>query len=298
VGDTVSATVPATAGHGAAVTVAVAWFGCRDVTPASCTTPLAGGTAHVIGEAERGLRLRARALATSAGGSAVAWSAATEPVVGRNECLLVAPGRITACVGAVSRVTLEARLDRHRLVAGGSTLAAGRLTVAGDVPRPDRVTVVHGGRAELASVDAAGNFVLRVTPLLSERITVGVRIAGRAAPLELDAGEVRVVPVLRARFTVRRDVAGTVRDLRVTGTAAPRTPVAFRLLLEGRSAQGRVVGLICRVGEQPVVRDGRFAGRCQSRFLPRAARYRVRFLPGPGAPLEAAVTGWQRAKVS
>jgi hypothetical protein len=86
-----------------------------------------------------------------------------------------------------------------------------------------------------------------------------------------------------------------VRDLRVTGTAAPSTPVAFRLLLEGRTPQGRVVGLICRVGEQPMVRDGRFAGRCRSRFLPRAARYRVRFLPGPGSLLEAAVTPWQRA---
>jgi len=297
VGETVSATVPASAGHGAAVTVAVAWFGCRDGAPGSCTVVLAGGTSHVIGAPERGLRLRARALATSAGGSAVVWSGATEPVLGRNECLLVAPGRITTCVGASSRVTLEARLDRGRLVAGGSVLATGRLTVAGDVPRPDRVAVVHGGRAELAPVDAAGNFTLRVAPVLSERVTVGVRIAGRAAPLELDAGEVRVIPVLRARFTVRRDVGGTVRDLRVGGTAAPSTPVAFRLLLEGRTPQGRVVGLICRVGEQPVVRDGRFAGRCRSRFLPRGARYRVRFLPGPGAPLEAAVTAWRRASL-
>lgn len=182
------------------------------------------------------------------------------------------------------------------MVAGREALVTGRLTVTGDVPRPDLVTLVHGGRAELAAVDRAGNFALRVRPVLSERISVSVRIAGRSEPLALEAGEVRVVPVLRARFGVRRDVAGTVRDLRVAGTAVPRAPVAaFRLLLEGRTPQGRVVGLICRVAEQPVVREGRFAGRCRSRFLPRAARYRVRFLPGPGAPLDAAVTPWQRA---
>jgi hypothetical protein len=56
-----------------------------------------------------------------------------------------------------------------------------------------------------------------------------------------------------------------------------------------------VVGLICRVAEQPVVREGRFTGRCRSRYLPRAARYRVRFLPGPASPLDAAITPWRRA---
>ena len=69
----------------------------------------------------------------------------------------------------------------------------------------------------------------------------------------------------------------------------------FRLLLEGRTPKGRVVGLICRVDEQPVVLDGLYSAHCTSRGLPRLATYRVRFLPGPGSPLEAAQTGWQRA---
>jgi len=112
----------------------------------------------------------------------------------------------------------------------------------------------------------------------------------------LDAGEVRVVPRIVARFTVRRDRGRTVRDLRVTGRVQPRVPVSqFRLLLEGRTPTGRVVGLICRVDEQPVVLEGRYAAHCRSRGLPRLARYRVRFLPGPGSPLDAAQTGWQRA---
>ena len=41
--------------------------------------------------------------------------------------------------------------------------------------------------------------------------------------------------------------------------------------------------------------DGSYAAHCRSRGLPRRATYRVRFLPGPGSPLEAAQTGWQRA---
>ena len=101
---------------------------------------------------------------------------------------------------------------------------------------------------------------------------------------------------MTARFTVRRDRFGTTRDLRVTGRVVPRVPVSkFRLLLEGRTPKGRVVGLICRVDEQPVVLDGSYAAHCKSRGLPRRATYRVRFLPGPGSPLEAAQTGWQRA---
>jgi hypothetical protein len=296
VGDTLTTAVPATAGHGAAVTVTLAWLACASAEVVSCTRSAGTGAAHLLAEAERGLRLRVRAMAASAGGVTIAWSAPTEPVLGRNECLLVAPGRITACVGAGSRVTVEARLDRASVVAGRTAVVSGRVTVAGDVAVPAVVTVAHGGRAGLAAVDGAGTFALPFAPLTSERVTVGVRIAGRTDPLQLDAGEVRVTPVLAARFTVRRDRFGTARDLRVSGTARPAAPVpGFRLLLEGRTPQGRVVGLICRAAEQPVVRDGRFAGRCRSRFLPRAARYRVRYLPGPGSPLDAAMTPWRRA---
>ncbi len=298
VGETLTTAAPAVAGHGAAVTVTVAWLGCADAEAVTCTRPVGAGVAHLTAEAERGLRLRVRATATSAGGTAIAWSAPTEPVLGRNECLLVAPGRITACVGASSRVTLEARLDRPAVLAGRAAVVSGRLTVAGDVTVPAAVTVAHGGRAALAAVDGAGAFALPFAPTLSERVTVAVRIAGRSEPLQLDAGEVRVTPLLTARFTVRRDRFGTVRDLRVTGTAVPTAPVpGLRLLLEGRTPQGRVVGLICRAAEQPVVREGRFAGRCRSRFLPRAARYRVRFLPGPASPLDAAITPWRRASL-
>jgi hypothetical protein len=296
VGETLTATVPATAGHGAAVTVAAAWFACRDLSLDACTATAGSATTRVVAETDRGLRLRLRVTAVSAGGAAMAWSAPTEPVLGRNECVLVAPGRITACVGASSRVTVEARLDRRQVPAGRRALVTGRVSVAGDVPRPAAVTILHGGRAAVAAVDAAGMFALAVTPVLSERVAVSVRVAGRGEALALEAGEVRVVPLLSARFTVRRDVGGTVRDLRVTGTALPRAPVpGFRLLLEGRTPAGRVVGLICRVAEQPVVREGRFTGRCRSRYLPRAARYRVRFLPGPASPLDAAITPWRRA---
>jgi hypothetical protein len=148
------------------------------------------------------------------------------------------------------------------------------------------------------AVDGGGGFALTFVPALSERVTVSVMVAGRGDALVLDAGEVRVVPRITARFTVRYDRGGTVRDLRVSGRVQPRVPVSrFRLLLEGRTPKGRIVGLICRVVEQPVVRDGRYAAQCRSRGLPRLARYRVRFLPGPGSPLEAAQTGWQRAAV-
>ena len=112
-----------------------------------CTVPAGTGATHLIAETERGLRLRVRADVTGAGGPIVAWSAPTEPVLGRNECLLVAPGTITACVGASSRITLEASLDRQRVTAGQPVVVRGRLTVAGDVARPGRVTVVRGGRA-------------------------------------------------------------------------------------------------------------------------------------------------------
>lgn len=296
VGETLTAAPPVVTGHGALPVITLGWFRCRDATPDSCSDAAGAGAAHLVAESERGVRLRVRAVATSSGGSAVTWSAPTEPVLGRNECLLVAPGSITACVGAASRVTVEAGLDRRSVLAGGVVTVRGRVTVTGEVPRPDRVAVVRGGRSLAAAVDAAGGFALVFVPELSERVTVRVSVAGRGEALALDAGEVRVTPRLTARFTVRRDRLGTVRDLRVTGRVAPRVPVpGFRLLLEGRTPQGRVVGLICRVSEQPVVRDGRFTATCRSRYLPRAARYRVRFLPGPAAPLDAAATGWQRA---
>ncbi len=296
VGETLSALPAVATGHGAPVTVAIAWFTCRDTGVASCTGAAGPGATHLIAEAERGLHLRVRADVRSAGGSMLSWSAPTEQVLGRNECLLVAPGTITACVGASSRITLEARLDRTRAAAGQLVVVAGRVTTAGDLPRPDRVTVVRAGRTQLAAVDAGGGFALTFVPALSERVAVSVTIAGRGDALVLDAGEVRVVPRMTARFTVRRDRYGTVRDLRVTGRVAPRVPVSkFRLLLEGRTPKGRVVGLICRVDEQPIVLDGAYAAHCTSRGLPRRATYRVRFLPGPGSPLEAAQTGWQRA---
>ncbi len=296
VGETLTALPPGVAGHGAAVAIALSWFSCRTAEPASCTVAAGAGPTHLIAETERGLRLRVRAAVTGAGGSIADWSAPTEPVLGRNECLMVAPGTITACVGAASRITLEASLDRLRATAGQPVVVRGRVTIAGDVARPDRVTVVRGGRALPVAVDGGGGFALTFVPALSERVTVSVAVAGRGDALVLDAGEVRVVPRITARFTVRRDRRGTVRDLRVTGRVQPRVPVSqFRLLLEGRTPKGRVVGLICRVDEQPVVRDGRYAAHCRSRGLPRLARYRVRFLPGPGSPLEAARTGWQRA---
>lgn len=296
VGETLAAVAPVVAGHGAVVTAALTWFLCRDAELATCTAAVGSGTAHLIAETSRGLRLRVRADVAGAGGSLVAWSAPTEPVLGRNECVLVAPGTITACVGASSRITLEASLDRLRVTSGQLVVVRGRVTIAGDVARPDRVTVVRGGRAAPVALDAGGGFALTFVPALSERVTVSVMVAGRGDALVLDAGEVRVVPRITARFTVRRDRGGTVRDLRVSGRVQPRVPVSrFRLLLEGRTAKGRVVGLICRVVEQPIVRDGRYAAKCRSRGLPRLARYRVRFLPGPGSPLEAAQTGWQRA---
>jgi hypothetical protein len=296
VGETLSALDPVVAGHGAAVTIALTWFRCHDAELATCTGAAGPGGTHLIAETERGVRLRVRAGITGTGGSLVAWSAPTEPVLGRNECVLVAPGTITACVGASSRITLEASLDRLRVTSGQPVVVRGRVTVAGDVARPDRVTILRGGRALPAAVDAGGAFALTFVPLLSERVTVSASVAGRGEALVLDAGEVRVVPRIVARFTVRRDRRGTVRDLRVTGRVQPRVPVSkFRLLLEGRTPQGRVVGLICRVDEQPIVREGRYSAHCRSRGLPRLARYRVRFLPGPGSPLEAAQTGWQRA---
>lgn len=296
VGETLAALPPVVAGHGAALAVALTWFLCRDFALQTCTVEAGPGTAHLIAETERGLRLRVRADVTGAGGSIVAWSPPTEPVLGRNECLLVAPGTITACVGASSRITLEASLDRLRATAGQPVVVRGRVTVAGDVARPDRITVVRGGRALPAAVDVSGGFALTFVPALSERVTVSLTVAGRGDALVLDAGEVRVVPRITARFTVRRDRGGAVRDLRVTGRVQPRVPISkFRLLLEGRTPKGRVVGLICRVDEQPIVRAGRYAAHCRSRGLPRLARYRVRFLPGPGSPLEAAQTGWQRA---
>ena len=42
VGDMLTATTPATAAHGAAVTVAATWFACRTATVASCAAPVAG----------------------------------------------------------------------------------------------------------------------------------------------------------------------------------------------------------------------------------------------------------------
>ncbi len=296
VGETLSALPAVATGHGAPVTVVLSWLTCRGPGIASCSGAAGVGATHPVTEAERGLRMRVRADVRSAGGSIVSWSAPTEPVQGRNECLLVAPGTITACIGASSRITLEASLDRSRAAAGQPVVVRGRITVAGDLLRPDRVTVVRGGRAQPVAVDAGGGYALTFVPALSERVSVSVSIPGRGDALALDAGEVRVVPRMTARFTVRRDRFGTGRDLRVTGRVVPRVPVSkFRLLLEGRTPKGRVVGLICRVDEQPVVLDGSYAAHCKSRGLPRLATYRVRFLPGPNSPLEPAQTGWQRA---
>ena len=192
-------------------------------------------------------------------------------------------------------ITLEASLDRNRAAAGQAVVVRGRVTIAGDVARPDRVTVVHGGRAQLAAVDAAGGFALTFVPVLSERVTVSVTVAGRGEALALDAGEVRVVPRMTARFTVRRDRFGTGRDLRVTGRVMPRVPVSkFRLLLEGRTPKGRVVGLICRVDEQPVVLDGllrrplHVARPAAPRDLPRAVPARPRLAARGGADRLAA----------
>ena len=296
VGETLTATTPAIAAHGAAVTVATAWFACRSVGVATCSTPAAGAASHLIAEAERGLRLRVRVLASGAGGSVVSWSAPTEPVLGRNECLLVAPGRITVCVGASSRVTVEARLDRRRVVAGREALVTGRLTVTGDVPRPDLVTLVHGGRAELAAVDRAGNFALRVRPVLSERISVSVRIAGRSEPLGPRGG----------RGARRARAARAIRRPARRGGHRPRPP--RRRHRRPASAGGRVPAAARGTHAagprgRPDLPRRRAAGgprRPLRRPLPvavpaRAARYRVRFLPGPGAPLDAAVTPWQRA---
>ena len=238
-----------------------------------------------------------RADVRSAGGAIVAWSAPTEPVLGRNECVLVAPGTITACVGASSRITVEASLNRTRVTAGQPVVVTGRVTIAGDVARPDRVTVVRGGRAQLAAVDAGGGFALTFVPVLSERVKVSVTIAGRGDAIVLDAGEVRVVPRMTARFTVRRDRLGTVRDLRVTGRVVPRVPdLEVPAAARGTHAEGprrrphlprrRAAGRARRLATPPTAgRAGCRAGR----------RYRVRFLPGPGSPLEAAQTGWQRA---
>ena len=122
-------------------------------------------------------------------------------------------------------------------------------------------------------------------------------VAGRGDALVLDAGEVRVVPRMTARFTVRRDRFGTVRDLRVTGRVrAARARVEVPPAARGPHAEGPRRG--------PHLPRRRAAGRARRLATPRTAgraacraarRYRVRFLPGPGSPLEAAQTGWQRA---
>ncbi len=296
VGETLSAAPGAWTEHGAAVATTIKWLRCTGADVATCTETIASGPSLLLGVSDRATRLRVRVDATNAGGAAVAWSEPTDLVLGRNECVLVAPGEITTCIGVSSRVTLQASLDRTTVTAGRRVTVRGRVVVSGDVPRPAAVTVEHGGRSASAPIAPDGSFSHVFAPPLRERVTVAIAIEGRGDALVLDVGEVRVVPRISARFTVRRDVGGSVRDLRVTGRVVPRVPLSrFRLLLEGRTPQGRVVGLICRVSEQPTVVSGRFAATCRSRGLPPKARFRVRFLPGPGSPLEAARTPWQRA---
>ena len=278
------------------------WRGSAAATPtsATCTVAAGAGATHLIAESERGLRLRVRAAATGAGGALVTWSAPTEPVLGRNECLLVAPGTITACVGASSRVTLEASLDRARAVSGQAVVVRGRITVAGDVARPDRVTVVHGGRAQLAAVDAGGGVRADVRAR-----AVGARHGDRDT-WPGAARRWRSTPARCASCRGSRAVHRPARPwrhgarpaghrpraaarARVAVPAAARGPHAEgprrRPDLPRRRAAGRARGPLRRAT----------AGRAACRGSPATG---VRFLPGPGSPLEAAQTGWQRAALA
>ena len=131
VGETLGAVDPVIAGHGTTVAIALTWFACRDSALASCTISAGPGATHLIAETERGLRLRVRADASGSGGSLVTWSAPTEPVLGRNECVLVAPGTVTACVGASS----PGSRSRHRSTGRASSRASRSSCAAGSPSR-------------------------------------------------------------------------------------------------------------------------------------------------------------------
>ena len=186
--------------------------------------------------------------------SLVTWSAPTEPVLGRNHGAPRLDHRLRP--GASWRVTLVASLDRPRVVSGGAVVLRGPVSVTGDVPRPIASTS-SGPVARSVSRGRRRRIRTDLRARVSERVVLA-NVAGRGDALRAQRARCasrraspRASPVPGARR--RRHGARPARHRR----CGRRVPVSrFRLLLEGRAPQG-VVGLICRVDEQPVVLEGR-----------------------------------------
>jgi hypothetical protein len=301
-GDLLQADPGRWATHGAAVTTTRSWLSCSPAAPSSCVE-LAAGDTYRVDAALVGQLLRVRELAVWSGGVEVATSPPTQPVLARGECIEYRPGSLRACVGA-SVVSLAGQVVTPRVASGESTFVTGSVSLVGTIAIPATVTVrfTSGdagnrfGTARTVRLSAAGLYAARFLPVVSGQYTVELGVEGRQAVLRLDVGGVRVRPRISARFTARHDLYGRLRDLRVSGRVAPGVSLpGLRLLIEARLPGGRVVGLICRIGEQPVVTGGRYSARCASRGLPARARYRVLYTAGPGSPLDPAATGWSRA---
>jgi hypothetical protein len=290
-------------GGGGAVVVTTEWLAC-DRALAACS---AAGTGPElpVGENLLGARLRIRETADNGTARTVALSAATPPVAGAGVCAERGQGVVSVCLGD-GRMTLHAALARLRVLAGRSVLVSGRVDAFGGVAPPAAVVVrlapaePYGayGSVKRVALGPDGSFRMLLQPAISGRVEISTAVAGTPDALLLALPGLRVRPRIAVAFTVRPDLYGRVRDLRFTGRVVPRVALdRFRLLLSGRLPDGTVVGLVCRVMEQPVVHRGRFAGGCRSRGLPRRARFRVTFLAGPGSPLDSASSTWRLARV-
>ena len=258
---------PVIAGHGAPSTVALTWFACRDAAGrhlhrrrrAGADAPDRRGRARPAPARARRHPQRGR-LARHVVGADRAGARPQRVRAGRARARsppASAPRRASRC---------EASLDRGRASSPASAVVVrGRITVSGDVPRPDRVTVVRGGRAQ----PRRRRCRRRIRPDLRAR-AVGARhrdgatSAGRGDALVLDAGEVRVVPRIdRALHRPPRPLRHGARPARDRSRAAARARLAVPAAARGPHAEGP--------RRRPHLPRRRAAGRARRAATPRTA---------------------------
>jgi hypothetical protein len=143
-----------------------------------------------------------------------------------------------------------------------------------------------------------GNFTAKVWPRVNAAVQISFPGDPQLSAARSTPGRIRVRPHITAAFSATGGPRGTLQNIRVAGTFAPkRTPRLVHLTWEAQVSRTSPWYAICPVGASVTVRKGRFTGGCKLAGLKRNLRFRLRYTPGPGSPYLGTISAAHTAKL-